>query len=267
VGHTDTVCTVDYSPDGSRIVTCSYDSTIRFWDTETGDNCLTICGDNESFFFLLYSPRGDQVVTNCFMESAACRISVWDVTTGERRFDLPDGNETLYDIASTPTGELIVTSGTTDYTIRLWDVRSGECLHVLSGHEQGLLEAQFSPLGNMIASTSSDRTVRIWDVVSGECLAVITDFRSTVRRVTWSHDSTGDYLVVACAEGSLGRWRVVMDGGQCRVQLRWRLTRGMLSLVGTNIQDAQGLSQVDRRLLEQRGAVGKPAELDAKESN
>ncbi|KAG0216201.1 hypothetical protein BGX31_000656, partial [Mortierella sp. GBA43] len=268
VGHTDIVCAVDYSPDGSRIVTCSYDSTIRFWDTETGDNCLTICGDNESFFFLLYSPRGDQIVTLCIMGSNAYRISVWDTTTGERRFDLPDGNRSLYDIASTPIGELIATSGsTTDHTIRLWDVRSGECLHVLSGHEQDFNQARFSPLGNMIASGSSDRTVRIWDVVSGECLAAITGFRNSVRGIAWSHNSTGDYLVAACAEGSLGRWRVVMDGGQCRVQLCWRLTRGVLSLEGTNIQDAQGLSQVDRRLLEQRGAVGKPAEIDAKEAN
>jgi len=36
IGHTETITSMSYSPDGSHIVTGSNDKTIRIWDAETG---------------------------------------------------------------------------------------------------------------------------------------------------------------------------------------------------------------------------------------
>ncbi len=36
-GHVDAVYAVDYSPDGTRIVSGGYDSTVRVWDAQTGE--------------------------------------------------------------------------------------------------------------------------------------------------------------------------------------------------------------------------------------
>ncbi|WP_224312118.1 WD40 repeat domain-containing protein, partial [Trichormus variabilis] len=40
-GHEDLVRSVAFSPDGERIVSGSYDETIRIWDAATGD-CLRV---------------------------------------------------------------------------------------------------------------------------------------------------------------------------------------------------------------------------------
>ena len=33
-GHTDEVYSVAYSPDGTKIISCSYDTTIKIWGEE-----------------------------------------------------------------------------------------------------------------------------------------------------------------------------------------------------------------------------------------
>ena len=35
-GHSGTVNSVSFSPDGKRIVSGSYDNTLKVWDTQTG---------------------------------------------------------------------------------------------------------------------------------------------------------------------------------------------------------------------------------------
>lgn len=41
-GHADSVCSIAFSPDGTKIATGSYDNTARIWDVETGEllHCL-----------------------------------------------------------------------------------------------------------------------------------------------------------------------------------------------------------------------------------
>ena len=38
-GHTDIVYSASFSPDGSRIVTGSWDKTAKVWDAKSGPNC------------------------------------------------------------------------------------------------------------------------------------------------------------------------------------------------------------------------------------
>jgi WD40 repeat protein len=38
-GHTDTVRSVVWSPDGKRLATASYDNVVKVWDAETGKEC------------------------------------------------------------------------------------------------------------------------------------------------------------------------------------------------------------------------------------
>jgi hypothetical protein len=66
------------------------------------------------------------------------------------------------------------------------------------------------------------------------------------------------YLVAGCKDGSVGKWQVrrrSTDKESCQVRLCWRTTRGELYMEGAIVQDVQGLSKENARLLEQRGAV------------
>ncbi|KAI7831642.1 hypothetical protein BC939DRAFT_472763 [Gamsiella multidivaricata] len=53
-------------------------------------------------------------------------------------------------------------------------------------------------------------------------------------------------------------WQVMEEEDRYQVRLLWSSMHDRLTVSNTSIQNVQGLSRINARLLEQRGAVGKP---------
>src|SRR5258706_3127520 len=63
-GHTETVASVSYSPNGTRVITGSYDNTIRIWDAESGAViCEPLTGHTGSVSSVAYSPDGRHIIS------------------------------------------------------------------------------------------------------------------------------------------------------------------------------------------------------------
>jgi hypothetical protein len=67
-----------------------------------------------------------------------------------------------------------------------------------------------------------------------------------------------DSFITADLAGSVRAWEVAEEGNRYRIRMRWGLTNSQLVLEDTCVQDVQGLSDLNRRLLKQRGATGEP---------
>ena len=62
-GHTGLRHSASFSPDGSRIVTASWDHTAKVWDARTGAEVLTLKGHTAQVFSASFSPDGSRIVT------------------------------------------------------------------------------------------------------------------------------------------------------------------------------------------------------------
>ena len=77
----------------------------------------------------------------------------------------------------------VLASGSRDRTIRLWNLETGELLHTLRGHTDGINSVAFSADGSTIISGSRDDTVRIWNVATGDELHTLDAHRDNVDSV------------------------------------------------------------------------------------
>jgi WD40 repeat protein/serine/threonine protein kinase len=93
---------------------------------------------------------------------------------------LPGHQNWVTAVAVLPDGRLV--SGSSDYTLRVWDVESGQALAALAGH-QGLVWAVAVLPDGRLVSGSSDYTLRVWDVESGHVLATLRGHQGSISSV------------------------------------------------------------------------------------
>jgi WD40 repeat protein len=167
-GYTGSVTSVAFSPDGTRIVSGSYDETIRIWDAKTGEEVVEpLKGHTSLVASVAFTPDGTRIVSG----SSDKTIRVWDAKTGEEVVEPLQGHTSLVlSVAFTPDGTRIV-SGSYDKTIRVWDAKTGdEVVGPLTGHSSFVTSVAFSPDGTRIISGSYDETIRIWGAKTGEAV-------------------------------------------------------------------------------------------------
>jgi len=75
--HDGVVCSVTFSPDGTKIVSGSSDLTVRVWDAVSGTGTLSPRGHVESVSGLAFSPDGSRIVSG-----SLDNIRVWDTLSG-----------------------------------------------------------------------------------------------------------------------------------------------------------------------------------------
>jgi WD40 repeat protein len=194
-GHTDWVSSVIFSPDGLRIISGSYDRTVRIWNTMTG-RLLTVCdGHTSRICSIALSPEGTKMISGSYDKTAR----IWDTRTGAQLAVLMHEGEVL-SVAFSPVVAQIV-SASFDKLLRLWDATTGAVLALYEGHTGHVNSVAFSFDGTKIASASNDCTVRIWDarythrqplVLEGHNLAVnsVAFSHSRAHVVSASNDKT-----------------------------------------------------------------------------
>ena len=110
-GHTSSVSSVAFSPDGRHIVSGSQDYTIQVWDAQTGAQVGNpLEGHTKSVNSVAFSPDGRHIVSGSWDHT----IQVWDAQTGAQVGNPLEGHTDSVDsVAFSPDGGHIV-SGSED---------------------------------------------------------------------------------------------------------------------------------------------------------
>ncbi|KAH6648991.1 WD40-repeat-containing domain protein [Truncatella angustata] len=198
-GHSSAVKSVAFSQDGSRIVSGSFDKTIRIWDTNSGKEVHKLEGHSNAVTSVAFSHDGSRIVSGSSDET----VRIWDAKSGKQARKLEGHSNWVNSVAFSQDGSRIV-SGSFDKTVRIWDSRSGKEARKLEGHSSSVNSVAFSQDGSRIVSGSFDKTVRIWDAKSGKEVRKLEGHSDWVNSVAFSHD--GSYIVSGSSDKTVRIW-------------------------------------------------------------
>ncbi|KAG9066466.1 hypothetical protein KI688_001692 [Linnemannia hyalina] len=279
-GHTKPVTSVEFSPDGSNIASSSHDHTVRLWEVNPIGLSSQSSDSSDPRTGLAYSPDGRFLITGSFVGG----VQQYNSETGDVALVIPVRTRGSECVAYSPDGLRFI-SGSRGGDLTAWDTQTGKAAFTMCGHARRVICVAFSPCGQQIASGGYDKTVRLWDARSGLLLRVFSDHIGEILSIAFSRDGLkvasgswgGDIRVwdvesditglvwrpdalefaTSCKDGSVRVWKLVQDEETGRVAVKMIWSAGCIGLTvsDADFAGAVGLSAINRKLVEQRGAI------------
>ena len=163
-GHASPVLHVSFSPDGKKIASGGGDMALRFWNAYTHLPLNVCTGHRDHILATCWSPCGKHFVSG----DRSGSIRLWDPDTGKQILNELSGHSkwiTSFSFEPIHTFGYIIrfASSSKDKLVRIWNIVSGKCENILSGHTDSV-EAVIWGGSNLLYTCSRDRTVKVWKV-------------------------------------------------------------------------------------------------------
>ncbi|KAF6003591.1 Transducin (beta)-like 1 X-linked receptor 1 [Cyanidiococcus yangmingshanensis] len=179
------VTALDWSPDGRRIASASYDGATRVW-TSTGALERLFSIHTGPVLSLKWNSTGKRLATSSVDHS----VAIWDVFSGRLEQQVQLHRAPVLDV-DWQSEDTFASSGS-DKMIYVFRVGESKPLRMFYGHQDEVNSIKWDPTGTLLASGSDDCTVKIWRPIRQSGLATTPGETSPDGP---SSGSSCDYLV------------------------------------------------------------------------
>ena len=196
--HGHAVTSVAYCKDPDQLLTGSRDGSIRRWNRLENEVLLRWCPHNGHVTNIEVSPDGKRVLSY-----GSRMVAETSLADGKSTVTWERHNGPVEAVAVLPSGDTAI-SGSTDATLRTWDLTGGECLSTIDGATLGAYATAVSPDGKRVAAGCKDGIVREFSLPDGKLIRDLKGHFGYILSVAYTPD--GDYLLSSAGDGSIRAW-------------------------------------------------------------
>jgi WD40 repeat protein len=223
LGHTDG-CAGVLSPNGTHVLTSSFDTTLKLWEVETGALLRTF-HDGDPVYSVAFSPDGNHAVSG----NGKGVLRLWDLATGQslHTFGRHGEEHAASAVAFSSDGHRILSVSEFDPTITLWDADTGREVRSIQATKRIDFIA-FSPDGARALTRARsygapdaepESLLRLWDLESGTSIPAFAPMTRTINAVDYSLD--GKTIIAATHDSEIAIWDAT-NGKKKQTLAPWR---------------------------------------------
>uniref|UniRef100_A0A3Q3M3Q6 TAF5-like RNA polymerase II, p300/CBP-associated factor (PCAF)-associated factor n=1 Tax=Mastacembelus armatus TaxID=205130 RepID=A0A3Q3M3Q6_9TELE len=184
-GHSGPVYRTSFLTDSSGLLSCSEDTTVRYWDLGSFTNTALYQGHAYPVWDVDVSPCSLYFASGSHDRTA--RLWTFSRTYPLRLYA---GHLADVDCVKFHPNSNYLATGSTDKTVRLWGTQQGASVRLFTGHRGPVLSLAFSPNGKYLASAGEDQRVKLWDLASGTLYKDLRGHTDNITSLSFSPDSS-----------------------------------------------------------------------------
>lgn len=168
VSHTQEVCGIRYSFDGTQLASGGNDNKVAIWETRCAQNScnpprVEFKEHTAAVRALGWAPFQRNLLATG-SGSADRSIRFWDTTSATCVKEMNAGSQVCTLLWSLHSKEFVTSHGFSEYQLSVWQYPSLTKLADLTGHQSRVLYTALSPDGSTVVSGAGDETLRFWKV-------------------------------------------------------------------------------------------------------
>ena len=207
--HANSITSLAWSPDGSRIVSGDKNNIVHIWNAFSGERLTQMSGFSGQLRWhnaIAWSPEGIHIAL--FGEGDEKTTLQWDPASGERILYYYERRKRVGAIAWSPNSRYVAL-GNNDRMVQIRDITRGEIIFTYCGHREALRlnrvnAVAWSPNGLYVASGTRSDGVHVWQVSTGTTIQVYGSHAAELMTLAWSPD--GKYIASGGGDDTVQVW-------------------------------------------------------------
>lgn len=192
-GHTGAVQSVDWSPDGTRVVSAGDDAQVHVWDARTGQLYFRLLGHQDSIQAVGWSPDGQYIASG----SRDHTVRVWNAATGQLVSIYRGHTYGVNTLAWAPTniGQQVASAGDAQET-HIWYAINGQLNYIHSTPGKDVSAPPYNRIlsvtwGNaqLTASAGDGSTTQAWGAPNSQSGDItFAAYTGSMLAIAWNPD-------------------------------------------------------------------------------